>query len=91
MKLMKTTIDIPDATLRRAKSIAAEKGITLRQFVTEAVEEKLKNFAPAEEKPWMKHFGKLAHLHEETAEIDRFIEEVFENIDPEMWAPESKD
>jgi len=87
---MKTTLEMPDAVFRRAKSKAAERGIPFRQFVTEAVEEKLKNCAHAQEKPWMKHIGKLAHLHEETAEINRFIEETFENIDPEMWVPESK-
>jgi hypothetical protein len=63
----------------------------MRQFVTEALEEKLKNSSSVQEKPWMKHIGKLADLREETAEIDRFIEETFENTAPEMWVPESKD
>ena len=88
---MKTTMEMPDALLRRAKSEAAQRGIPLRQFVTEAVEEKLKNCSRAKEKPWVKHLGKLDHLREETAEINRFIEETFENIDSEMWVPESKD
>ena len=34
---MKTTLEIPDAIFRRAKSVAAERGIPLREFVTEAV------------------------------------------------------
>ena len=38
---MKTTLEIPDSVFRRAKARAAERGIPLRQFVTEAVEEKL--------------------------------------------------
>ena len=85
---MKTTLEIPDAIFRRAKSKAAERGIPLRQFVTEAVEDKLKNSASTVERPWMKHVGKLKHLHKETARIDRIIEEEFEQIEPDMWNSE---
>jgi hypothetical protein len=82
---MKTTLEIPDAVFRRAKSKAAAQGMPLRQFVTEAVEEKLKSDATQEEKPWLKHMGKLKHLRKETARINRLIEEDSEKIDPEMW------
>jgi hypothetical protein len=85
MLKMKTTLEIPDKIFRQAKSKAAEQGIPLRQFVTEAVEQKLREAKPAEDKPWMKHFGKLKDLHEETKRIDKFIEEAFETIDPELW------
>lgn len=82
---MKTTLEIPDAIFRRAKSVAAERGIPLREFVTEAVREKLVAGVKTTEKPWMKHFGKLKHLHKETVRINRLIEEDSERIDPEMW------
>jgi hypothetical protein len=82
---MKTTLEIPDAVFRRAKSKAAAQGMPLRQFVTEAVEEKFKSDASREEKPWLKHMGKLKHLRKETARINRLIEEDSEKIDPEMW------
>jgi hypothetical protein len=82
----KTTMEMPAALLRRAKSKAAERGIPLRQFVTEAVEEKLKNRSAADEKPWMKYIGQLKDLHKETAQIDQAIEEAFEQIEPEMWS-----
>jgi hypothetical protein len=82
---MKTTLEIPDKIFRRAKSKAAEQGIPLRQFVTEAVEKKLLEPTVEGEKPWMKHFGKLKHLRKETARIDKFIEQAFEQIDPELW------
>ena len=81
---MKTTLDIPDSIFRRAKSAAAERGIPLRQLVTEAVQEKLR-VSPSQEKPWMKHFGKLKHLPKETKQIEKRIEEAFEQIDPEVW------
>jgi len=45
MQAMKTTLEIPDMIFRRAKSKAAAQGVPLRQFVTEAVEDKLKSFA----------------------------------------------
>ena len=82
---MKTTLEIPDGVFRRAKSVAAARGIPLREFVTEAVKDKLASDAKAEEKPWMKHVGKLKHLRKETARINRLIEEESEKIDPEMW------
>ena len=82
---MKTTLEIPDKVFRRAKSKAAEQGIPLRQFVTEAVEEKLQAASGRGQKPWMKHVGKLKDLHEETERINEVIDGAFENIDPEMW------
>ncbi len=88
---MKTTLEIPDTVFRRAKSKAAEQGIPLRQFVTEAVEDRLKG-APAEgQRAWMKHLGKLKDLRKETRRINKVIEEAFEEVDAEMWAPESRD
>ena len=82
---MKTTLEIPDHIFRRAKSAAAERGIPLREFVTEAVKDKLATDAKAGEKPWIKHMGKLKHLRRETERINHLIEEDFEKIDVEMW------
>ena len=64
---MKTTLDIPDQLFRQAKARAALRGVSLRQFVSEALEEKIT--APASgrvgsvEPPWMCGFGALADLH----------------------------
>jgi len=80
---VKTTLEIPDFLFRRAKSVAAERGIPLRQLVTEAVQEKLKT--TSRERPWMKHLGKLKHLHTERKQIDRRVQEAFERIDREVW------
>ena len=82
---MKTTVEFPDATFRRAKSKAAECGMSLRQFVTEAVEDKLKELDSSEERPWMKHVGKLKHLRKETKQVEKRIEEAFEQVDREVW------
>ena len=80
---MKTTLEIPDFVFRRAKSAAAERGIPLRQLVTEAVQEKLKTTIP--DRPWKKHLGKLKHLHKERKQIEKRVEETFEKIDREIW------
>jgi hypothetical protein len=82
---VKTTLEIPDTVFPRAKSRAAERGIPLRQFVTEAVEQKLQASSRNGQKPWMKHVGKLKDLHKETERISKIIESEFEQIDPEMW------
>src|SRR5260370_23921158 len=55
--MAKTTLEIPDLVLRRAKARAAEQGITLRQFVTEAVEERLKSQTESTDRPWMQMAG----------------------------------
>lgn len=80
---MKTTLEIPDAIFRRAKSIAAEQGIPLREFVTEAVKEKLTAQFKAGDKPWMAGFGKLRRLRRETRRINRVIEAEFERTEAE--------
>jgi hypothetical protein len=85
---VKTTLEIPDLLFRRAKSVAAERGIPLRQFVTEAVQEKLKT--TSQEKPWMKHLGKLKqsgpkHSSKERNQVEKRVEETFEHIDREIW------
>jgi len=82
---VKTTLEIPDPVFRRAKARAAERGIPLRQFVTEAVEEKLAGAGPEEAKPWLKCLGKLRHLRSDLRRIDQVIEEEFEKIEPEEW------
>lgn len=81
---MKTTLEIPDALFRRAKSAAAHRGIPLRALVAEALADKLR-MQNAKDKPWMKSFGKLQHLHKETARINKIIEEEFGQLEPEDY------
>ncbi len=84
---MKTTIEIPGTTLRRAKSVAVLRGISLKQLFTEALEDKLKTAAaPAAQPVWMKlagAFGKTAPVREETRRIQQRIEAEFETLEPE--------
>lgn len=87
---MKTTLEIPDTVFRRAKSKAAERGIPLRQFVTEAVADKLKSSRRDGRKPWMKHLGKLKDLRKENRRINQRIAQAFEEVDTEMWVSETE-
>jgi hypothetical protein len=83
---MKTTIEIPDPLFRKAKSKAAERGQTLKEFVGEALQEKLAAKASnvrLGEPEWMQGFGKLRRLRKETARVQARIDEAFEVIEPE--------
>jgi hypothetical protein len=80
---MKTTLEIPDAIFRRAKSRAAEQGVPLRQFVSDAVANRLRTESSSPETARKRLAGKLRHLRSETARIDARIEREFEGADIE--------
>ena len=80
---MKTTLEIPDSTFRKAKATASALGIPLREFVTQAVQEKLSAGGRGHGKRWLECAGELAHLHNETKRIQKLIDEEFEQIEPE--------
>ncbi|MEF8943102.1 MAG: hypothetical protein V5B78_09965 [Desulfohalobiaceae bacterium] len=48
---MRTTVDLPDAILRRAKAIAAMEGKSLKRFLAEALERELRRRGEAESSP----------------------------------------
>jgi hypothetical protein len=89
VKIIKTTIEIPDSTFRRAKTLAAARGITFKQLFTEALEDKLRRTAlprKTHEPPWMKGFGALGKtpaMRAETRRIQRLIDQEFERVEPE--------
>lgn len=82
---MKTTLEIPDPILRKAKFVAALRGQTLKEFVTEAMTEKMNATGTAPSRPWMKYFGAFKEQSAELRKIDVIIREEFERIDPEEW------
>ncbi len=86
MGAVKTTIEIPDLLFRKAKSRAAERGQSLKEFVTDALQARLATDSggvrPGEPE-WMDGFGKLRRLRKETTRIQRKIDEAFERIEPE--------
>jgi len=83
---MKTTVELPDALLRRAKSVAAAKGQTLRRFLTEAMTEKLNERGGNRraDSGWRAVFGKGPVA--EIRKVDAIIAREFSRVDPKDWA-----
>lgn len=64
---------------------AAERGLSLKQFVIEALQEKLATRTcrtPSDEPAWMRGFGKLRRLRAETHRVQATVDEAFESIEP---------
>jgi hypothetical protein len=83
---VKTTLEVPDSLFRKAKATAAERGQSLRAFVTEALQEKLSRRVDRggpKAPPWMRGFGELRALRKETARIQARINQEFEIVEPE--------
>lgn len=84
---MKTTIELSEALFRRAKSMAAQEGVTLKQLLTEALESRLDVRTGAHNRKaaprWMRAYGALRHLRQERKAIESAIESEFEKIEPE--------
>ena len=74
---MKTTVNLPNTLLRRARATAAERGTSLENFIVEAVENRL--LAPAadskvESMPWMQLLCELPQVpHELLDEVERRV------------------
>ncbi len=82
---MKTTLEIPDPLFRRAKSIAARDGKSLKQFVNEALQAKLREATSRTVPEWKKLFGSMKAHAAELRRIDSVIADEFEQIEPEDW------
>lgn len=82
---MKTTLEIPGPLFRKAKATAAERGVTLREFVNDALRDKLssKTKAGSTEPAWMKFFGAGKPFAASIRAIDRVVEAEFERIEDE--------
>ena len=85
---MKTTLELPDQLFRKAKATAAERGQSLKEFVTEALRDKLlpgSGRARADAPEWMQGFGKLRRLHKETVRVQSVVDQKFGGIEFEDW------
>lgn len=83
---VKTTLEIADPLFRKAKARAAERGQSLKDFVAEALEARLKagdEGSASGEPAWMSGFGGLRRLRAETARIQGRIDEAFESVEAE--------
>jgi len=82
---MKTTVEVPDSLYRRVKARAAERGLSVKTFMLDALQEKLaeQNARPKETTGWRAVFG--AGRAEDIAAIQQIIESEFSRVDPEGW------
>ena len=81
--MRKTTLEIPADVFRRAKARAAELRIPLRQFVSDAVAEKLEERSAARQEAKRALIGALRRLRRETGRINARMDAEFEVIEPE--------
>lgn len=85
---MRSSIELPDPLFREVKATAARQGMRLKNYITEALQDKLTNRPNPAEKPWMKFAGIAANDPEVVAELmrlERIVEENFEQIEEEEW------
>ena len=59
---MKTTFDLPDSLLRKAKALASQQGRPLRDLVAEAISEKLAGVAEGRRAEWERWKARLVQL-----------------------------
>jgi hypothetical protein len=85
---VRTSIELPDPLFREVKATAARQGMRLKDYVTEALQDKLAKRPTHAEKPWMKFAGIAANDPEMVAElrrIEQIVDENFEQIEEEEW------
>jgi hypothetical protein len=83
---VKTTVELPDELLRRAKSTAATRGESLRDLLTRALAAHLDRADEARaegQEAWRPLFG--AARVEEVADVDAEVASALERVDLETW------
>lgn len=78
---MRTTLEIPDATFRRAKTTASAIGIPSANTSQRLSKKNLRAEGIVPTNPGL-NAGELAHLHSERLRIQKIIDEEFEQIEP---------
>ena len=79
---MKTTLEMPDELFRKAKSSAAHRGQSMKEFVTSALREKLaKNRATTP--GWRAGFGKIPAKY--VREVQAVVDAEFSKINAADW------
>lgn len=71
---MRTTIDIPDELMKKAKKKAIEEGITLKQLFTKTLEKELVDAPSSSSTPWkkLKGMGSAHQLSPEDSGFDGY-------------------
>ena len=80
---MKTTLEIRDDLLRRAKALAAARGVSLKQLFNEALEERVRRASAPGKPAWKELSGKLRSLRAATRRHQARVDAEFDQIDDE--------
>jgi hypothetical protein len=82
---MKTTVEIPDDLFKRAKVLAAQAGLSMKQLITESLQQRVGGRSPETrlEPAWKQAFGAMRAYRKENRRIEKIIEHEFEQIEPE--------
>jgi predicted transcriptional regulator len=82
---MKTTVEIPDDLFKRAKVLAAQEGLSMKQLITESLQQRVAgHWTEATPEPaWKQAFGAMRAYRKENRRIEKIIEQEFEQIEPE--------
>lgn len=82
---MKTTVELPDPLYRRLKATAAIQGKTVKDYLVEAVRDKLAATTPKSKRKtgWRAVYG--AADAAEVAELQRILNQEPSAVDPEGW------
>ena len=80
---MKTTVEIPDALFRAAKTAASGRGLSLKSFLNQALREKLTRPRRNQRPDWPVPPPKLAHGT--MPRIQSRIDAEFSRIETEAW------
>ena len=81
---MKTTLEIPDDLFKRTKATASMRGESLKDFVTEAIQEHLERQMPgSSRRGWQSVFGQARP--EEVESVDAVVAEELERVNPDEW------
>ena len=79
---MKTTLELPDALLRRVKSMAALRGVSMRDFIAQSLEAHLRAQSQTATPRWRRVAGKARTL--DTAAVRQALTE-FAKVDEATW------
>ena len=71
---MRTTIDIPDELMKKAKMKAIEEGISLKELFTGMLEKELSDTPPSQKAPWkeLEGMGSASNLSPEESGFEGY-------------------
>jgi hypothetical protein len=81
---IKTTLEIPDDLYRQIKALAALRGRTIKDLVTQLLRKRLEEERAASgDRGWRSVFGKASRA--DVRRVQRIIDDELSRIDAEEW------